>query len=130
MPLATSAVSAALGPGMTSTGEPRGDRGLHEDEPRIADERHARVAHQRDRLPGQHPVDEPRRGAALGVGVVAHALGGDAVAVEQDLARARVLARDRSASRSAASVRSVMSSRLPIGVGQTISRPAPAGLTA
>ena len=81
---------------------------------------------QRDLVAALDPLRQlrrPRRFVALVVGDRARRRA-DAEPVEQAAGAAGVLAGDESASTSASRTRGVTSSRLPIGVGQTISRPA------
>ena len=82
------------GPGSTSTASPAATRACTRTSPGSLTSGIPASLTSATVSPAQHPLDEPRRGAALVVLVVAHALGGHAVAVEQHLARARVLARD------------------------------------
>ena len=91
---ATSAASAADGPGQHLDLEPRGDAPLHEDVAGVADQRHPGVRHQRDHRAVPHAVDELGRPLALVVLVVGDERRLHAVALEQDAGAARVLAGD------------------------------------
>ena len=81
---------------------------------------------ERDDLAGVHPRDQLARARAFVVLVQADQRpSSDAVALEQHARVARVLAGDHvGLARAPSSTRSVTSCRLPIGVGQTSSRPA------
>ena len=90
----TSAASAALGPGSTSTASPAATHACTSTSPGSLTSGIPASLTSATTAPGAHPLDQPRRHAPLVVRVVAHALGRHAVAVEQHLRRARVLAGD------------------------------------
>ena len=89
---ATSAASAADGPGQHLDLQPGRHAALHEHEPRVGDQRHAGVGDQRDDGAAPHPRDEIGGPLALVVLVVGDERRRDAVALEQHAGPARVLA--------------------------------------
>ena len=95
----------------------------HEQIAGIGHERHSGVGDECHHRAVAHPPHQLSGTGLLVVLVIGEELGLDAVAVEQDPGPAVSSQATTSASRSAASTRSVTSSRLPIGVGQTTSRP-------
>ena len=92
--LATSAASAAEGPGNTSTARPAATHARTSTKPGSRDERHPGVGDERDNAAGAHALDQLGGPLGLVVLVVADELGVDAVAIEQDPGATRVLAGD------------------------------------
>ena len=93
--LATSAASAADGPGSTSTSSPAATQRAHQHEAGVGDQRHAGVGDERDDLAVVHALDELGRARLLVLLVVADELAGDAVVLEQRAGAAGVLAGDQ-----------------------------------
>ncbi len=124
-PEATSARQHGARPRQHLDRQPGRDARAHEREARVGDQRHPRVGHERDQLrrPRSAPTSSPRARAFV-VLVEAHER---ARRSRGDPAAPACGACPRSATTSAlaraASTRSVTSSRLPIGVGHTTSRP-------
>ncbi len=94
-PEATSAVVTALGPGSTSTGSTRGQALAHEREAGIGHERRAGIGDERDELPPRMRATSSPARAPFVVLVQADKRCRDAVALQQHVCVARVLARDR-----------------------------------